>query len=280
MAVVVVGVLAGGVAADQDPGHRPVTGQAPARLGGQRPHPASLSTHRPGLADQAVQIDGDQQLGPDPTGLGQPAPFQLAAGQLSQGIGLALAAAAGVVGVGRAGQRVQGSQQGLAGLSLQQPLDRDHPLPGRGDPQPPPRVLPRRPTLGPLGIGHLLEVAQDPPQPGWVQASGRFQEHWFGHGGGGGGQVGGAGGQHLGMGERQSPAAKAWAVAVRGPRNKARAVRTLPAAALAPMRNRARSQLAVEAAGVPWSAPAAPRPSTAASRCSQCPSSRSSSRRS
>ena len=44
--------------------------------------------------------------------MGEPAAFQGAAGQLGQGVGVALAAAAGVVGVGRAGQGLQGGQQG------------------------------------------------------------------------------------------------------------------------------------------------------------------------
>jgi len=66
-----------------------------------------------------------------------------------------------------------------------------------------------------------------------------------------------------------SPPVSAAAVTASGPRNKARAVRTLLAAAPAPSRNRIRSQAAVEGAWVPWSAPAAPRPSTAASCWSQ-----------
>jgi hypothetical protein len=57
------------------------------------------------------------------------------------------------------------------------------------------------------------------------------------------------------------------------------AVRTKLLAAPAPRWRRARSQLAVEGAGVPWSAPAAPQASTAASSLSQQPSRRSSSRR-
>ena len=72
-----------------------------------------------------------------------------------------------------------------------------------------------------------------------------------------------------------SPSARAWPVAVSGPRYSARAVRTQPAAVLALMRSRVRSQLAVEPAWTPCSAPAAPRASTAASSASQWPSRRS-----
>jgi hypothetical protein len=89
------------------------------------------------------------------------------------------------------GQGLQGGQQGLAGLWVQQALQGDHAFPGRGRPQPPPL------------------------------------------------------------------AAAAWL-----------------------RRSRWRSQLAVEAAGTPGSAPAAPRLSMAARSPSQWPSKRSSSRRS
>ena len=63
-----------------------------------------------GVAEEAVQVHGHGQLRPDPTGLGEPAALQVAAGQLGQGVSVALAAAAGVVGVGWAGQRLQGGQ--------------------------------------------------------------------------------------------------------------------------------------------------------------------------
>jgi hypothetical protein len=131
-----VGVLAGmavsgGVAGDQHPGHRAVAGQPPTRHRLQRPRPADLTPHRSRAAEEAVQVHGHRQLGPDPTGLGELAALQGSAGQLGQGIRMALAAAAGVGGVGRAGQGFQGGQQGLAGLGFQQPVQGDHALPGR-----------------------------------------------------------------------------------------------------------------------------------------------------
>jgi hypothetical protein len=76
-----------------------------------------------------------------------------------------------------------------------------------------------------------------------------------------------------------SLAHSAWAVPDRGPRNSARAVRRWLVAAPAPSRSRPRSQLAVEATWTPCSAPAAPRPSTAARRWSHWPSRQSTSRR-
>ena len=71
-AVVVAGVVqVGGVAGDQDPGDRTVTGQPPTRLGVQREAVADLAAQAAGVAEEAVQVHGDQQLGPDPTRLGQ-----------------------------------------------------------------------------------------------------------------------------------------------------------------------------------------------------------------
>jgi hypothetical protein len=46
--------VAGGVAGDQHPGDRPVTGQPPARLGAQGAGPADLPTHRAGLGQLAA----------------------------------------------------------------------------------------------------------------------------------------------------------------------------------------------------------------------------------
>ena len=141
--------------------------------------------------------------GPDPTGLGQPTTLQGAAGQLSQRIRLALGAAPGIGGVGRAGQRFQGGQQGLAGLRPQQPIDGDHALEGRGQPQPAAGMAALPFAVGAIGVGHLEQMPEEPPQPTWVQLPGRLDQHWFGLGGHMVGQVLGAGGQHLGVSDRQ-----------------------------------------------------------------------------
>jgi hypothetical protein len=86
-----VGMVAGvvvvvGVAGDQDPGDGPVTSQPPTPLPIQESGLAELTAHAAGVAEQAGQLDGDQQLGPDPAGLGQPTPLQDPAGHLGQGI--------------------------------------------------------------------------------------------------------------------------------------------------------------------------------------------------
>ena len=105
--VVVVARVAAGVASDQHSGDRPVTGQPPTRLRVQRSHPADLTPQATG-AKEAVQVDGHQQLGSDPTALGQPAGLQGAAGQLDQGISPTLGRAAGVVGAGWGGPGAPG----------------------------------------------------------------------------------------------------------------------------------------------------------------------------
>ena len=130
-------------------------------------------------------------------------PSRAAAGQFGQGIGVALGAAAGVVGVGRAGQRLQGGQEGLAGLGLQQPIHRDHAFEGGGQPQPPAVMTSLPVTVGAVGVGDLEQVAEEPPQPGWVQPSGRLDQDWFGVGGDVVGEGVGAGGEDLGVGDRQ-----------------------------------------------------------------------------
>src|SRR5215216_902162 len=94
----------GGLAGDQHPGEGAVTGQPPTRRRGQGFGPAGLAAHRPGTAEEAVQVDHHTELGPDPAALGELAGLQGAAGQLDQGVGPALVAAAGVVGVTGAGQ--------------------------------------------------------------------------------------------------------------------------------------------------------------------------------
>jgi hypothetical protein len=134
--VVSAGAEVGVVAGDHHAGQGPVTGQPPTRLRSQRSRPAGLPTHRSRAAEQAVQVHDDIQLGADSAGLGELVPLQSAAGQLTQGISPSLAAAALILSVGRAGQGFQSGQQSLASLGLQQPLQGDHALPGRGQPHP------------------------------------------------------------------------------------------------------------------------------------------------
>jgi hypothetical protein len=126
------------------------------------------------VAEEAVQVDGHQQLGPHPTALGELAALEVAAGQLGQRVGVALAAAAGVVGVGGAGQGFQRGQQGLAGFGVQQPAQCDHALPGGGHPQAPLLVAPFGLVLGAVGVGDQPQMGDGLAQPGWVQPPGRL----------------------------------------------------------------------------------------------------------
>ena len=57
-------------------------------------------------------------------------------------------------------------------------------------------------TVGGLGVGDLVQVGDDPPEPGWVQAAGRRHQHRLGLRGHLGGQVTGAMGQRAGVGGR------------------------------------------------------------------------------
>jgi hypothetical protein len=135
--VVEVGLGAGGLAGDQDPGDGAVTGQPLPPLGSQRPQLA-VATQAAGAGLEAVQRHQHRQLGADPTRPGQPTGLQGPAGHLGQGIGPPLAAAAVIGGPGRPSQRLQRDQQALAGFGFQQPVQGDHTLQGRPQPQAPP----------------------------------------------------------------------------------------------------------------------------------------------
>ncbi|HEX2156904.1 MAG TPA: hypothetical protein VHS79_07985, partial [Actinomycetes bacterium] len=124
------------------------------------------------MTEQAVQVHGDRQLGPDPTGLGQPSAFQGPASQFGQGVGGALAAAAGVASVGRAGQRLQGGQQGLAGFGFQEAVDGHQLIQGWGEPHPSARTAASAGPIGAVGVGDQPQMIDDLAEPGWVQAAG------------------------------------------------------------------------------------------------------------
>ena len=59
-----------------------------------------------------------------------------------------------------------------------------------------------------VGVGDQLEVAKDPAQPGWVQPTGRLDQHRFGLHSDLVGQVLGAVGHHCGVGDRDIPTAQ------------------------------------------------------------------------
>jgi hypothetical protein len=124
--VVVVAEVASRAAGDLHPGHRAVAGQPPTRLRAERPHAAELAAQPAGLR-RLSRSTVTSSWGRTPP-VGQLAALQGPAGQLGQGVGAALVPAARIIGAVRAGQRLQGRQQDLAGLGLQQSLQGDHAL--------------------------------------------------------------------------------------------------------------------------------------------------------
>ena len=119
-------------------------------------------------------------------------------------------------------------------------------------------------SVGTLRVGHQAQMTDDPSQPRRIQPPGRFHQHRFGSAVTWAGRSWVPAASTWAWAGESSPSANAWAVRVRGPRYRARAVRTRLLAAPALMRKRLRSHPAVEEACTPWSAPAAPRASTAA----------------
>jgi hypothetical protein len=229
-----------GLAGDQHSGHRGVAGQPLARLRAQRPRPAAIATDRPRPAQQAVQVDGDQQLGPHPPVWGNRPPSKARRASSVNASALRwlpLRSSSALCGEG-----FQGGQQGLAGFGVQLPLEGDHALKGRGDPQAATAMALFGSVVLAVGVGDPPQMTQGPPQLGWVQLSGRLQQDRFGLGGGGGGQVAVPSARTAAWASEIAPAVKAWAVPESGPRNTARAVRTARLAAPVPIRSRVRSQ--------------------------------------
>ena len=188
------------LAADHHPGDRRVAGQPPARLRFQRPGPAHLPTQPTRVPGQALEVDDDAQLGPDPAGDGELAGFEFPAGQLLEGISGSLATGAGVVVVGGAGQRVQGGHQGLAGLRGELAVDGDHPVHGEGQPHPAAVIAALGGLVGPVGVDGVLEMLNCLAEPVRVQVAGSVQQDRFGVKHRVVGQVLGPGGEHAGVG--------------------------------------------------------------------------------
>jgi hypothetical protein len=172
--------VAGGLAGDQHPGHRPVTSQPPAGLRVQRAHPPRLPTKAAGAVLEAVQVDGDQQLRADPTRLGQLATLKGPAAQLGQGVSVALVGVAGVIGMSGAGQRFQGRLDEVAGFGLQQPLDRHHVIQGWGQPQAPSVIAAPAGGLSPRRVGNVHQIPDGLAQQGRIQPASRLDQHRVG----------------------------------------------------------------------------------------------------
>jgi hypothetical protein len=118
---------------------------------------------------------------------------------------MTLITTAGVAGVGRAGQRLQGGQHGVAGLGLQEPVDRDHAVQGRGQPQAPAGMTTLSLGVGPVGVGHLEQVPDGLTQPRRVHPDSGLHQDRLGVGHELVGQGPGALGEHPGMASREHP---------------------------------------------------------------------------
>ncbi|HSO51149.1 MAG TPA: hypothetical protein VL330_00020, partial [Actinomycetes bacterium] len=93
----------------------------------------------------------------------------------------------------------------MACLGFQEPIDGDHAFEGGGEPQPSALMASLSVAVGAVGVGDLESVAQEPPQPPWVQPPGRLDQDRYGLDGHMVGQRTGAGGDHLGMRDRDCP---------------------------------------------------------------------------
>ena len=282
-AVIAAGVRGGlgwSVAGDQDPGDRPVTGQPPTRLRVQRPAPPVSPPSPPGWPRRLSRSTVTSSWGRTPPVWGsRPASRVRRASSARASARRWPPLRSSLALVGRAsGSRAASRVWPASGSSS--PFTAT--MPSQVGDSHNPRCCWRRSawSVGAVGVGHQPQMGDRPPQPGRVQTAGRFQQDWFGLGGEVVGEILGAGGQHLGVRRGDGPRRpRPGRSAVRGPRYRARAVRTMLAAVPAPMRSRRRSQAAVEPAWTPCSAPAAPRASTPASSASHWPSRRSTSPR-
>ena len=111
--------------------------------------------------------------------------------------------------------RARGSRaedQGLASLGLQEAVHRDHVVQGGGQPKASLLVAAFGPAGRGVGVGDSAKVGDHLSQAWRIQAAGRLQQDQFGLGSGVGGELPGAVGQDRGVGGRQFPSAKAWAV--------------------------------------------------------------------
>jgi hypothetical protein len=206
--VVVVGLeVTAGLAGDQDSGHRPVTSEPWAGLGSSGPvQPASPPPDRMGVAEEAVQVHGHAQLGRTPPVWGSRPPSKLRGGNSPRASGWGWRPL--LVSVASAG-RANGSRR---------PADADRPRVPAGHP-PPPCLRRSGPTTTPGGhgvaLGHHRRCRGRRSGAGGpgvaaaelVQRPGRLDQDRFRLGGEVVGQGVGAGGEDLGMGDRQRPVA-------------------------------------------------------------------------
>ena len=130
-------VVAGGLAADHDPGGAASQASRRHPSGPAAPRPPGLPPRRPGSPSRLSRSTVTSSWGRTPPALGNPPPSRARAAQLGQGISGPLATLAGVMGSSRAGQRLQSGLHNVAGLRFQQPIHR-RPCPPRSATATPP----------------------------------------------------------------------------------------------------------------------------------------------
>jgi hypothetical protein len=196
------GCRAGGLAGDQDPGHRPVTGQPATPSGANGPtQPTSPPT---AARPWRLSSSPAPSAGVGPTSLGQPARPQGPGGPARPGH---------QPGVGRrcGHRRRWPGGPGVPG----RPASSGRPRPPTAHPGPPcppgsgpatgpaPLMVAFGLGLGAVRVGDQPQVSDQLAQPRRVQAPGHLHQDRFGLGGDRGGQLVGADGQHPGVGRRQ-----------------------------------------------------------------------------
>jgi hypothetical protein len=196
------GCRAGGLAGDQDPGHRPVTGQPATPSGANGPtQPTSPPT---AARPWRLSSSPAPSAGAGPTSLGQPARPQGPGGPARPGH---------QPGVGRrcGHRRRWPGGPGVPG----RPASSGRPRPPTAHPGPPcppgsgpatgpaPLMVAFGLGLGAVRVGDQPQVSDQLAQPRRVQAPGHLHQDRFGLGGDRGGQLVGADGQHPGVGRRQ-----------------------------------------------------------------------------
>ena len=174
--------------------------------GSSGPAPADLPAHRAGVAQQAVQVHGHLSWGRTPPVWGSRPP--------SRGGGPARPGRQRCAGrrCGYRGRRPGGPtaprRPARSGRPRAPTAHRRRPCRRRSGPATTPGGHGGAPgPVGAVRVGDLEQVAQEPPQPTWVQLAGRLDQHRFGLDGHLVGQAVGAGGHHLGVGDRELPVA-------------------------------------------------------------------------
>ncbi len=162
--------------AQHDPSDGAITGEALHRLGGDRQRESHLAGRRP--AQPAERFEGcrDLHVRPLSASLRQHACVQPMAGQLDQGVGLALLATPIVLRASQSGQRLEGGTHGRAGGWVQPAVQPQGPVLVGIQVEP---AIPR--PFGLVGchtlrISRMTDVLAVVPEAADAALAGRFQE--------------------------------------------------------------------------------------------------------